>query len=87
MRLNMPQPADYVVRFQHWVRERVAARNFAPLLNPTEHNSDFERAHPSDEHYRPLLIALGASNEQDQLEVLLAEVQYHSISMESYLWS
>ncbi|WP_428036983.1 dioxygenase family protein [Amphritea sp.] len=80
-------PLDYVVRFQAWARARVIERNIPALSQPYLESEDFVTAHPSAEHYLPLLIALGASSESDQLTVLESPVQYQALSMESYGWN
>lgn len=80
------KPADYVERFTRWVREQVEAREVQALSAPHLLNDDFKRAHPTAEHYLPLLIAMGASDESDRLSVLDGGVQHGVISMESYGW-
>lgn len=76
----------YVERFEQWVREKVTAREVEPLCAPHQHTADFKRAHPTAEHYLTLLIALGASREEDQLDVLEGGILHGVISMESYIW-
>lgn len=78
---------DYVVRFQNWVREQVAARNIASLSQPNIESEEFVTAHPSAEHYLPLLIAMGASSDSDQFSLLESPVLYQALSMESYGWN
>ncbi|WP_370280611.1 dioxygenase [Pontibacterium sp.] len=80
------KPADYVGRFTRWVREQVEAREVQALSAPHLLSDDFARAHPSAEHYLPLLIAMGATDESDRLSVLDGGVQHGVISMESYGW-
>jgi 4,5-DOPA dioxygenase extradiol len=46
-----------------------------------------ERAHPTEEHYLPLLVALGASTAADETpEVIEGDMTYGVLSMESYAW-
>lgn len=80
------KPAEYAERFTQWVREQVEAREAQALSAPHLLSDDFARAHPTAEHYLPLLIAMGASDESDQLLVLEGGVQHGVISMESYGW-
>ncbi|WP_299199227.1 class III extradiol ring-cleavage dioxygenase [uncultured Amphritea sp.] len=81
------EPLDYVVRFQNWAREQVVARNISALSQPHIESDDFATAHPSAEHYLPLLIAMGASHDSDQLSVLQSSILYQALSMESYGWN
>ncbi len=86
MRPEPSPPVAYASRFQNWIREQVVARNIESLSNPEKLNSDYKRAHPTAEHFLPLLVAMGASNWHDALEVLKSPIQYGVLSMESYLW-
>lgn len=80
------RPAAYAERFALWVREQVKARHSDALITAHKHTEDFARAHPTAEHYLPLLIAMGASDEADRLQVLDGGIQHGVISMESYGW-
>jgi 4,5-DOPA dioxygenase extradiol len=44
------------------------------------------RAHPTEEHFLPLLLAMGASGEGEPPLLLDDEVRYGMLSMESYAW-
>lgn len=80
-------PLDYVVQFQSWAREQVVSRNIASLSQPNLESEDFATAHPSADHYLPLLIAMGASSESDRFSLLESPVLYRALSMESYGWN
>jgi len=80
------KPAEYVLRFTNWVREHVKVRDVQALSSPHRHSDDFARSHPTTEHYLPLLIAMGASDELDLLSGLDGGIQHGVISMESYGW-
>lgn len=79
-------PVSYADRFEKWVRNSVEKRDAERLSNPEQFCDDFKRAHPTAEHYVPLLVALGASDEADQLQVLEGGILHGVISMESYGW-
>ncbi|BBB27588.1 DODA-type extradiol aromatic ring-opening family dioxygenase [Amphritea japonica] len=83
---NHDPPVAYAQRFQDWVREKVASRDTTALSQPDVETKDYQQAHPSSEHYLPLLMAVGASNWQDSFRVLESPILYRSLSMESYLW-
>ena len=84
--LDSKQAADYVVEFEHWVRLQITERNPQALLDAPNLQAHFFRAHPTHEHYLPLLVALGASRHRDQVSVIEGGIQHHALSMESYLW-
>jgi len=77
---------SYVLDFQHWIRERVEAGNTDDLLNAETRAPDFRRAHPTAEHFMPLLFALGAARSEDSVLVLKGGVVHRVLSMESYVW-
>jgi 4,5-DOPA dioxygenase extradiol len=74
----------YAQRFESWVRNRVQIRDFTALAAPEQ--ADYQRAHPTTEHYLPLLVALGATNDEDRLDILAGGILHGVISMESYGW-
>ncbi|MGI1672175.1 MAG: dioxygenase [Neptuniibacter sp.] len=76
----------YAERFQNWVRARVVDRNIEHLSFPDKFTSDFKRAHPTNEHYVTLLLAMGASDEKDTLTIIEGGILYGAGSMESYGW-
>lgn len=80
------QVADYAQTFEHWVIEQVKNRNIEPMLAPQLHTTSFVQAHPTAEHYLVLLMAMGATSQDDQLLVLKNDILHHSISMTSFLW-
>ena len=48
--------------------------------------SHAERAHPTDEHLLPLMIAYGARDNDEKLQIIKGKVTYGVINMESYAW-
>jgi 4,5-DOPA dioxygenase extradiol len=52
----------YVSAFVQWVREAVATGDAASLQRTRDTAPHALRAHPTDEHYLPLLVAMGAAN-------------------------
>ena len=80
------QPAPYAEEFAAWARAAVLAKGFKHLLDYRAEAPHAERAHPSEEHFLPLLIALGASTEADEVSVLQGGISNGALSMESYVW-
>ena len=83
---GVTQPQEYVTEFSSWVRSAVEKRDIASLLRYRTQAPHAVRAHPTDEHFLPLFVALGASSSKDTLRVLETEVRYGMLSMESYAW-
>lgn len=78
-----------------WAKE-FEAFVLATLLSPASlekkvetlfQHQNLSQAHPSLEHFYPLLYCLGATSEDDQLKILQKGIQNGSISMASLLFS
>jgi 4,5-DOPA dioxygenase extradiol len=81
------QGADYVKAFAAWTAQTLQTGNTELLLNYMQHAPSAERAHPTDEHFLPLLIALGAAGDHYETRVLEGGVSYGVLAMDSYLFS
>jgi 4,5-DOPA dioxygenase extradiol len=78
----------YVAEFTRWVRGAVQAAtqhgNVQPLIDYRSLAPHALRAHPSDEHFLPLLVAVGAASAGEPLQVIDGGITYGALSMESY---
>ncbi|MBX3464511.1 MAG: dioxygenase [Planctomycetes bacterium] len=54
-------PPDWAVEFEGWLRDRLLAASIDDLVAFRERAPALRRAHPTDEHFLPLLVALGAA--------------------------
>ena len=86
VRWDETDPLPYVLRFQEDIKHRLQNRDFDTLVNHAERIGDFTKAHPTDDHYLPLVIALGAVEETDHFRVLEGGIEFGALSMDSYLW-
>ncbi|MGY4494487.1 DODA-type extradiol aromatic ring-opening family dioxygenase [Pseudomonas sp. TE3610] len=82
-----PHGADYVKQFAAWTAQTLHTGNIEHLLDYRQYAPNAERAHPTDEHYLPLFIALGAAGEHYNTRVLEGGVTYGVLAMDSYLFS
>jgi 4,5-DOPA dioxygenase extradiol len=82
-----PHGAQYVKDFAAWTAKTLASGNLDQLLDYKQYAPSAERAHPTDEHYLPLFIALGAAGEKYETRVLEGGVTYGVLAMDSYLFS
>ncbi len=79
----------YVPEFAAWVSEVLAAGDAQRLCRTFDEAPHAHRAHPTDEHYQPLLVALGASLQNGQAAParrLDGGVAYGILSMDSYVF-
>jgi 4,5-DOPA dioxygenase extradiol len=79
-----PSLASYVAEFTDWVRIHVQNRDTQALVEYRRRAPHAKRAHPSEEHFLPLLVAVGASEDADAVTVIEGGVTYGVLSMESF---
>ena len=56
------------------------------LVNYRQLAPHAQRAHPTEEHFLPLLIALGARTGREAAQVIDGGITNGVLSMESYAW-
>jgi 4,5-DOPA dioxygenase extradiol len=79
-----PGRSRYALEFTAWIRNTVQRRDIEALLNYRRLAPHATRAHPTEEHFLPLLAAVGASEEGDSVAVIDGGMTYGVLSMESY---
>jgi 4,5-DOPA dioxygenase extradiol len=75
---------EYAQEFADWVRDAVVARDVAALVDYRRRAPHAERAHPTEEHYLPLLVAVGASSGTDTARRVEGGMTYGVLSMDSF---
>jgi 4,5-DOPA dioxygenase extradiol len=78
--------ARYALEFTAWIRRHVQARDLGELTDYRRRAPHAERAHPTEEHFLPLLVAVGASDDDDAIDVIEGGMTYGVLSMESYVF-
>ena len=78
--------ATYAREFTTWVRAAVLAGDVEKLVDYRRLAPHAARAHPTEEHFLPLLVAIGADNGKSAAQVIEGEITYGVLSMESYAW-
>lgn len=77
----------YVKAFADWARQSVQTHDQDALVGYLEHAPQARRAHPTAEHYLPLLIAAGAAAPDAQVDVLDGGITHGVLSMDSYVFN
>lgn len=83
---GLTHEATYTAEFRDWVRDAVVRRDVDELIDYRRLAPHARRAHPTEEHFLPLLVALGASFDGESVHVIDAGTTYGVLSMESYAW-
>lgn len=58
---NSETVPDWVANYDAWLQERLLARDKDALIEPRFIQPLFRKNHPTNDHYAPLLVALGAA--------------------------
>jgi 4,5-DOPA dioxygenase extradiol len=77
-------PAAYVREFQQWVKERIEAHELDALAEYRSRNPHGARAHPTEEHFLPLFVALGAAGPDYRATRVYDGVEAGSLAMDAY---
>jgi len=78
---------QYAVEFTAWIRRHTEERDIDALVDYRRRAPHAARAHPTEEHFLPLLVALGATDSGDEVRVIEGGMTYGVLSMESYVFA
>jgi len=78
--------AEYAQTFTRWVRNAVQHGDSDRLLHALERAPNAQRAHPTSEHFLPLLVAAGAAKDASSVTVLDGGIRHGVLAMESYVF-
>ncbi len=76
----------YVQEFSNWVKTAVLANAVQPVIRYRSEAPHAERAHPTEDHFLPLLVALGAQIEGDAAQLIDGGIEHGMLSMDSFVW-
>jgi 4,5-DOPA dioxygenase extradiol len=85
-RIDRERAADWALSFDGWVREKITAGEADALVDYRRTRPDGAKAHPTDEHFMPLFVALGAGLESGAGRTLHQSFAHGSLSMAAYVW-
>lgn len=85
-RLGDPHAEAYAAEFAHWVRDAVLAGDHQRLRQALAIGPHARRAHPTAEHYLPLLVAAGAAAQALPASVIEGGILHGVLSMDSFLF-
>jgi 4,5-DOPA dioxygenase extradiol len=75
----------YAREFSEWVREKIEAHDYDSLVDYRSRSPHGVRAHPTDEHFLPLFVALGASPEKGKPERVYDAIDSGVLAMDAYV--
>jgi len=77
------RPEPYAREFQAWVFEKLEEKDLDALLEYRSRSPHGARAHPTDEHFLPLFVALGAAQEDAKPERIYDAIDSGVLAMAS----
>ena len=81
------QAYEWAIEFDAWVAEQIKQGNNEALVDFQKLGAVAQMAHPSYDHYLPLLYAAGAADADDTVAFFNEGHQLASIAMRSVIWS
>lgn len=78
--------AQYACEFASWIRAAVCEGDEQRLLAALDQAPHARRAHPTEEHFLPLLVAAGAAPARLPVTVLDGGIRHGVLAMESYVF-
>jgi 4,5-DOPA dioxygenase extradiol len=79
-------PEPYALEFANWVKNAVLANAIQSIIHYRSEAPQAQRAHPTQEHFLPLLVALGARDDSDTAQWIDGGIEFGVLSMDSYVW-
>jgi 4,5-DOPA dioxygenase extradiol len=86
MSIDEREPVSYVSEFREWVDTALRSGDHAALARWQQQAPHALRAHPTPEHFLPLMLALGAAGEAPLVEHIDAGVDSGVLAMDAYLF-
>jgi 4,5-DOPA dioxygenase extradiol len=78
------EPLRYAQEFAAWLHDRLLAHDVDALVAYRERAPDAARAHPTDEHFLPLFVALGGAPTDAAVERFVEGFEAGALAMDSY---
>ena len=81
------EPVPYAKNFDSWLEKSILNADVSSLLTYKNLGPDAQKNHPyPSEHFLPLFVPLGASDDGKKAELLHKEFIYGVLSLAAYIW-
>lgn len=80
------KPHSFAVEFDQWIEENTHAKKDTELVKNYLDHKDGQLSNPTQDHYYPFLVMLGAAHGSTEVKTIYSEIQNASISMRSFMW-
>ena len=86
-RRGAAKPEPYAREFQEWVKDKIEKNDLDSLANYRAVAPHGTRAHPTDEHFLPLFVALGAAPGKAKPERVFDAIESGVLAMDAYVFA
>jgi len=88
VRWNSDEPVPWAVEFDGIIQKAIEEKNWEALIHPEKYNDLLWQAHPTLEHYVPLLYAAGTASVGNMKHQWIYEgIEMGTLSMRSVVWN
>lgn len=81
------KPEPYAREFTEWVKQKLEAHDYDSLADYRSRAPHGARAHPTEEHFLPLFVALGAAAENYKPERIFSGIDSGVLAMDAYVFN
>lgn len=86
--MNLSNQTDnFAIEFEQWLKQSVEGNHLQRLIDDSQYPNDFHMAHPTIEHFAPLVFAWAAASEQATGKRVHTSFDYGNIGMSIYQFS
>jgi 4,5-DOPA dioxygenase extradiol len=75
------KPVDWAIEFDERIKKNVLEQNHYEIINYEKWGKISQIAHPSNDHYLPLLYTIGLQEKKENSEFIFEGIQHGTISM------
>jgi 4,5-DOPA dioxygenase extradiol len=72
------------MQFSRWLQQQLESNDREALLNYRDRAPGAARAHPTEEHFLPLFVALGAAGPDARATLVHQAIDGAALSMDAY---
>ena len=77
---------QWAINFEQWLRQAIEGNDFNQLISADKFPPEFRRAHPSIEHYVPVIVAWAAGDRTKAGKRIHHSFSYTNLGMSHYLF-
>ncbi len=78
------KPLDWAIEFDEMVKSKLNNQDYKALVDYEQLGNIFQLAHPTNEHYLPMLYTLGLADKTEEVKFLFEGFQFGSASMRCF---